>query len=173
MGNFFYSLLIVLFLAGCGEDETAVPDFNITRPDDDDTEHASTENFSDVFQINAVAPLDVARICLPLLKQSERPAILSISSQMSWMGYQKSDHIAYRASKAALNKIMQGLATDLTPDGIPVCVIDPGWVRTDMGGPYADHDVQDVAQGIWKVATNLNMDQTGKFIRWTGEEREY
>ena len=56
---------------------------------------------------------------------------------MSWMGYQKSDHIAYRASKAALNKIMQGLTTDLTPDGIPVCVIDPGWVRTDMGGPHA------------------------------------
>ena len=92
---------------------------------------------------------------------------------MSWMGYQKSDHIAYRASKAALNKIMQGLSTDLAPDGIPVCVIDPGWVRTDMGGPYADNDVQDVTQGIWKVATNLTMDQTGKFIRWTGEEREY
>ena len=43
MGNFFYSLLIVLFLAGCGEDETAVPDFNITRPDDDDTEEPIDE----------------------------------------------------------------------------------------------------------------------------------
>lgn len=68
---------------------------------------------------------------------------------------------------------MQGLATDLTPENIPVCVVDPGWVRTDMGGFEADNDPKDVAAGIWNIAKNLQMSQSGTFIRWTGEEREY
>lgn len=145
----------------------------IIGPDDSDTATATLEAFSDVFEINTFAPLQMAQLLLPKLKASSRPAILSISSQMSWMGYAKSDHISYRASKAALNKIMQGLATDLTQHEIPVCVVDPGWVRTDMGGADADNDPSDVANGVWQIAKDLTMSKSGKFIRWTGEERDY
>lgn len=145
----------------------------IIGPDDSDTATASLEAFSDVFEINTFAPLQMAQLLLPKLKASDHPAILSISSQMSWMGYAKSDHISYRASKVALNKIMQGLATDLAQHEIPVCVVDPGWVRTDMGGADADNDPLDVAKGVWQVAKGLTMSKSGKFIRWTGEERDY
>ena len=55
---------------------------------------------------------------------------------------------AYRSSKAAVNKVMQVLALELEPDGIVVCPIHPGWVRTDMGGPSADISVQESASGI-------------------------
>ncbi|WP_210205903.1 hypothetical protein [Hoeflea marina] len=49
------------------------------------------------------------------------------------MSYARSDRIASPASKAAVNKVMQGLAVDLKPTG--VALVHPGWVSTDMGGP--------------------------------------
>ena len=145
----------------------------VLGPDDLNTVAASTDEFLAVFEINTFAPLRLAQLVLPKLKASSDPAIMSISSQMSWMGYAKSDHISYRASKAALNKIMQGLATDLAQENIPVCVVDPGWVRTDMGGEGADNDPSDVAAGIWQIAKKLDMKKTGKFMQWTGKERDY
>lgn len=125
------------------------------------------------FAVNTLAPLAVAQAALPALRRGTRPRILSISSQMAWMGYRKSDRIAYRASKAALNKIMQGLATDLAPEGIAVAVVDPGWVRTDMGGPQAEEDPAEVARGILDIALRLTLADSGKFVRFTGEERDY
>ena len=131
------------------------------------------DGFARTLAVNTLAPLAIAQIFLPHLRRSDAAKILSVSSQMAWMGYAKSDRIAYRASKAALNKVMQGLATDLAPENIPVAVIDPGWVRTDMGGAEADSDPDAVARGILDIAQSLDMARTGCFIRWTGEEREF
>lgn len=129
--------------------------------------------FAHALTINTIAPLAVAQAVLPQLRNSSAPKILTVSSQMAWMGYRKADRIAYRASKAAVNKVMQGLATSLEPENIPVVLIDPGWVRTDMGGPTADEDPNDVAEGIIAVADRLTMQDTGKFFRFSGEEREF
>jgi NAD(P)-dependent dehydrogenase (short-subunit alcohol dehydrogenase family) len=129
--------------------------------------------FAHTLTVNSIAPLAVAQAVLPRLRASAAPKILTISSQMAWMGYRKSDRIAYRASKAAVNKVMQGLATALEPDGIPVALIDPGWVRTDMGGAEADEDPDVVAKGILAIADRLSLADTGKFFRFSGEEREF
>jgi NAD(P)-dependent dehydrogenase (short-subunit alcohol dehydrogenase family) len=126
--------------------------------------------FAETLAINTIAPLAIAQAFLPALRRSEQGRILTISSQMSWMGYRKADQIAYRASKSAVNKVMQGLATALEPENIPVILINPGWVRTDMGGPGADLDAADVAKGILAVAENLTLPQTGRFFLWNGEE---
>lgn len=129
--------------------------------------------FAHTLSVNTIAPLAVALAVLPQLRASAAPRILTISSQMAWMGYRKSDRIAYRASKAAVNKVMQGLATELEPDGIPIALIDPGWVRTDMGGPEAEEDPETVAQGIITVAERLTLSDTGKFFGFSGETREF
>lgn len=129
--------------------------------------------FTDTLNVNTLAPLAVTQAVLPGLRESSEPKILTVSSQMSWMGYRKADRIAYRASKAAVNKVMQGLATLLEPEGIPVALVDPGWVRTDMGGPEATEDPDNVARGILGIAGRLTLKDTGKFFRFTGEEREF
>jgi NAD(P)-dependent dehydrogenase (short-subunit alcohol dehydrogenase family) len=129
--------------------------------------------FHRTLAVNTLAPLAVAQACLPALRQRPGARILSVSSQMSWMGYRKADRIAYRASKAALNKVMQGLATALEPEGIPVALVDPGWVRTDMGGAAAEQDPDHVAQGILDLAARLAPSDTGRFFRFTGEERDF
>ncbi len=92
----------------------------------------------------------------------------SISSMMDSMAHAKSDRIAYRASKAAVNKIVQGLATDLVAEGVCAIAMHPGWVQTDMGGAHADIAVEESAAGILEVARNLTVRDTGRFINWDG-----
>lgn len=125
------------------------------------------------FAVNVAGALAVSTACLDNLRRSDSPRILTISSQMAFMGYAKSDRISYRASKAAVNKVMQGLATDLYPDGISVVLVDPGWVQTDMGGAGAELDPKDVATGIINLAERTTLEHTGKFFRWSGEERAF
>ncbi|MEN8917320.1 MAG: SDR family NAD(P)-dependent oxidoreductase [Octadecabacter sp.] len=131
------------------------------------------DGFAHTLTVNTLAPLAVAQAVLPRLRESKAPKILTLSSQMAWMGYRKPTQIAYRASKSALNKVMQGLATSLEPIGIPVALVDPGWVRTDMGGIGADEDPNTVAAGILDVCAGLTLAKTGKFFRFSGEEREF
>ncbi|PIE09419.1 MAG: short-chain dehydrogenase [Rhodobacterales bacterium] len=131
------------------------------------------DGFAQTLTVNTLAPLAVAQAVLPALRQGTAPRIVTVSSQMAWMGYRKADRIAYRASKAAVNKVMQGLATMLEPEGIPVALVDPGWVRTDMGGAEADETPEDVARGILNVTERLTLADTGKFFRFTGEDRAF
>lgn len=145
----------------------------VIGPDRQSTTDMDFNGFRRTLDINVLAPLAVSQACLPALRAAKGARILSISSQMSYMGLAISDRIAYRASKVALNKVMQGLATDLKADEIAVALVDPGWVQTDMGGAGADEDVDQVAKGILDLATSLTMDGTGKFYRFTGEERDF
>ncbi|KIN78781.1 SDR family NAD(P)-dependent oxidoreductase [Sulfitobacter mediterraneus] len=129
--------------------------------------------FAHTLSVNTLAPLAEAQAVLPRLRESRAPRIVNVSSQMAWMRYRKPTQIAYRASKSTLNKVMQGLATSLEPDGILVVLVDPGWVRTDMGGMDADEDPDDVAAGFLDISAGLTLAETGKFFRFTGEEREF
>jgi NAD(P)-dependent dehydrogenase (short-subunit alcohol dehydrogenase family) len=89
---------------------------------------------------------------------------------MGSLSYASSDHLAYRISKAAVNKAMEGLATDLKPLGIAVAVIHPGWVRTDMGGRGADIEADVSAKGILDIAEKLDLAGTGNFLRYDGSQ---
>jgi NAD(P)-dependent dehydrogenase (short-subunit alcohol dehydrogenase family) len=126
------------------------------------------EGFADTLAVNTLAPLRVAQAFLPQLKQSHSPRILTISSQMGALSGSSSGSVAYRASKAALNKLMQCLATDLKPMGITVAVAHPGWVQTDMGGAGADITPEASAAGLVALADRLTLEDTGQFFRWDG-----
>lgn len=160
-------------LAEVGPIDILINNAGVITPDRQSPLDMDFAGLSHTLTVNSIAPLAVAQALLPQLRASTAPKILTISSQMAWMGYRKADRIAYRASKAAVNKVMQGLATALEPDGIPVALIDPGWVRTDMGGLDAEEDPDDVARGILDIAMRLTLSDTGKFFRFTGEERAF
>jgi NAD(P)-dependent dehydrogenase (short-subunit alcohol dehydrogenase family) len=127
--------------------------------------------FAEVMQINTFAPLAIAAAIVPNMGVGGR--VLAISSQMAWMGYAKPDTIAYRMSKVALNKGIQALATELAPRGIAAVAIDPGWVRTDMGGPEADRDPAQVGAEIIALAARLDMAQNGRFLKSDGTQRPW
>lgn len=126
------------------------------------------DEFADVLAINTLAPLRIVQAFLPHLRKAEASRILTISSQMGMMSNQSSNAIAYRASKAAVNKVMQGVATDLKSENIAVQMLHPGWVRTDMGTSSADISAEQSASGIADRLEKLTMDQSGTFVNYDG-----
>jgi len=130
------------------------------------------DGFRRALEVNTLSPLRVVQTFLPNLRAARDRAgiarIVTISSQMGRMNYAKSDRIAYRASKTAVNKLMQGLATDLAAESIVVRVVDPGWTRTEMGGPDATVSVADAVAGIHARAWETNMGSTGTFVDYRG-----
>jgi NAD(P)-dependent dehydrogenase (short-subunit alcohol dehydrogenase family) len=124
--------------------------------------------FLETLNVNTLGPLRVTQGMLPSLRRSKAARVAIISSRMGSMSHASSDRMAYRASKAAVNKVSQGLATDLAAEGITVAAFHPGWVRTDMGGSNADIDVVESATGIKTVIDRLTLAQTGQFWNYDG-----
>jgi NAD(P)-dependent dehydrogenase (short-subunit alcohol dehydrogenase family) len=71
----------------------------------------------DLLNINALGPLRIAQAFLPQLRRGERPRIVFMSSVLGSMALEGTFNVGYRASKAALNKIGQCLAEDLSRKG--------------------------------------------------------
>jgi NAD(P)-dependent dehydrogenase (short-subunit alcohol dehydrogenase family) len=142
----------------------------IIGPERQSTLDMDFDGFAQTLAVNVLAPLRIAQVFLPHLKRGDRPRLMTISSGMGSMSYASSDHLAYRASKAAVNKVTQGLAADLQRFGIAVAAIHPGWVRTDMGGRAADIEAAESARGILDIAERLDLAGTGKFLRYDGSE---
>ncbi|WP_428240073.1 SDR family oxidoreductase [Gynuella sp.] len=133
-------------------------------------------NFDDwekTFQVNVVAPMRIALALLPNLSMSKNAKIVSISSKMGALAGKSAGSIAYRSSKAALNKSMQCLALELKPKNIGVYLMHPGWVRTDMGGEGADISVEESSAGLVKVITAFSMQHTGRFWQYDGQELDW
>ena len=124
----------------------------------------------DLYSVNALGPLRTAQAFLPCLRRAANPRIVLVSSVLGSMACEGSFNVAYRAAKAALNKIAQCLAADLEHEGITVIALHPGWVRTDMGGPDAPLSVEESAAGIIETIDALTIERTGRFLDYRGEE---
>lgn len=127
----------------------------------------------DLLSVNTLGPLRVVQAFLPLLRGGERPRIVLMSSVLGSMTLEGTFNVAYRASKAGLNKIAQCLADDLRPEGIAVVAMHPGWVRTDMGGPNATIGVEESAAGIIETADGLTMSGTRRYLDYRGAEIDW
>ena len=124
----------------------------------------TTEIFENTLRTNALGPLLVAQAFVPLLRKSETPRIVNVSSG----GGQLADGAdgwapAYCVSKTALNGVNSQLVAAL-PD-FAINVVCPGWVRTDMGGANATRSIAEGASGIVWLAAEAPQDLTGKFIK--------
>ncbi len=128
------------------------------------------DGWAETLAVNTLGPLRVVHALLPALRRADRARIVTLSSRMGSFSSTATDRIAYRSSKAAVNKAMQALAADLEPEGIAVIVMHPGWVRTDMGGGSADLSVTESRDGIVQVIDHLDLARTGRFLNYDGQE---
>jgi NAD(P)-dependent dehydrogenase (short-subunit alcohol dehydrogenase family) len=126
------------------------------------------DGLEETLRVNTLAPLRVALAFLPNVKAA-RGRIITVSSQMGATGA-SSDHLAYRVSKQAVNRLMRGLATELKPQGVPVLIVHPGWVKTDMGGEGAQLSPEQSAAQLLKLIDKFDIASTGKFLAWNGKE---
>ncbi|MDO7847112.1 SDR family oxidoreductase [Hymenobacter sp. M29] len=124
----------------------------------------------ETMQVNAIGPLLVAQALLPLLRAGQKGRILSISSGQGSLTWKATgDPYHYSASKAALNMYMRSLAAEIGHMGLISVLVDPGWMRTDMGGDHATQEPADSARGIIRLAEQLHADENGSFLTWQGQ----
>lgn len=128
------------------------------------------EGALDAFSINTLGPLRLVQAFLPSLLRAPNPRIVVVSSILGSMALEAPGQIAYRASKAAVNKMVQALAIVLKPEGVVAVSLHPGWVRTDMGGPDADLSIEESVEGILDTIDALTLTDTGRFLDYRNKD---
>jgi NAD(P)-dependent dehydrogenase (short-subunit alcohol dehydrogenase family) len=158
--------------AGLGDKpiDLLIANAGIIGPERQSSTDMDFPGFLHTLDANVLGPLRVIQALLPNLRGAPGARVAVVSSRMGSMALTHSGSVAYRASKAAVNKVVQCLATDLAGEGIAVASLHPGWVRTDMGGQGADIDVTTSASGIRRVLDGLSTGNSGKFWAYDGEE---
>jgi NAD(P)-dependent dehydrogenase (short-subunit alcohol dehydrogenase family) len=74
----------------------------------------------------------------------------------------------YSMSKAALNMLTLHQAKDLKGAGVKVICMDPGWVKTRMGGKGAMIEAQVSVESMLDVVNGLKEADSGKYYRYDG-----
>src|SRR5215211_765158 len=118
-----------------------------------------------VLDVNTMGPLRVLEAFTDNLARSERRLVVTITSAMGSLADNTSGgSIAYRSSKAAVNMVMRSAAIDLAPRGISCVVVNPGWVKTDMGGAHAPLTPAESVRSLRRLIETLGPGQSGKFF---------
>ncbi|KAF9225916.1 NAD(P)-binding protein [Gyrodon lividus] len=117
---------------------------------------------------NVAGPALVTRAFIPFIEKGNRKVIANISSAMASIGMDYGgEHSSYSISKAALNMLTYKQAKE-RPDLIAF-LVDPGWVKTDMGGTHATLEPHESAAGIIQVISSATASDVGRFIDYKGE----
>jgi NAD(P)-dependent dehydrogenase (short-subunit alcohol dehydrogenase family) len=114
-----------------------------------------------VLEVNTFGPWRLTQAFLPLLRASDSPRIVNLSSGAGQLSDMNGGRAAYRVSKAALNALTRTLASD--ERWVRVNTMCPGWVRTDMGGAAAPRSVEEGADTAVWLATDPDVGSGGFF----------
>ncbi|RYZ29443.1 MAG: SDR family oxidoreductase [Chitinophagaceae bacterium] len=99
----------------------------------------SDEEFQRVLQTNVTAVFVISReVVKCMLEKGIKGSIINISSMASQYGIPKV--IAYSASKSAIEGMTRAMATELSPKGIRINCIAPGFIATDMSAKALNND---------------------------------
>jgi len=95
------------------------------------------------FEVNFLAPVHITSKLLPSMLKRKFGRIIQVSS-----GIRDQPELgAYAISKAALDKYVRDCAIRLRHTGVLMNLLDPGWIRTNLGGPNAPNDTSSVVPG--------------------------
>jgi 3-oxoacyl-[acyl-carrier protein] reductase len=97
----------------------------------------------DIFQVNLFATAQICNEFIPKMKKKGWGRVINSSSDIENVP----ELSPYGAAKAAIDKMVKEYSVALEGSGVKIFAMDPGWVRTDLGGPDADHSVEEVIPG--------------------------
>jgi len=113
------------------------------------------DEFAQTFQTNVIGPAYLAQKLHGQLAASRDKLIVMLSTgNASLAGNTSGQMLAYRASKTALNQVVRTMACEWKEDGIAIVALNPGWVRTRMGGDNAPLSPSEAADNIFSFVTS-------------------
>lgn len=110
------------------------------------TEYMTTpaEDYTISFMINTTAPMMICYHFMPKMIERGFGRIVNTTSGID----KEPQQAGYSASKAALDKVTADLGTTVEGTDVMINLADPGWCRTDLGGPNAPNSVESAMPGI-------------------------
>ncbi|MFW0735691.1 SDR family oxidoreductase [Flavobacterium sp. T12S277] len=135
------------------------------------------EQVKTVFETNFFAPIQVIQEFIDLMKKSNEPRIVNVTTELSsitkhqdpnWEFYAYNPS-AYGASKSALNAYTVMLAKELKDSNFKVNCVCPGFTKTAFNNYLGVRPVEHGARAIVKYATLTSEGATGKFFNEDGE----
>lgn len=138
------------------------------------TENTSVDIFKDVYETNVFGVVRVTQAFLDLLKKSDEPRIVMVSSNQGSITlhsdpsydypYYHYKAVVYLSSKSALNMITVNLAYELRDTNFKINAVSPGYTKTDLNFNQGSGSVEEAGKRIVKYALISNDGPTGKFI---------
>lgn len=110
------------------------------------TDYYSTpvSDYTESFKINTIAPAMICYHFMPKMIEAGFGRILNTTSGIAL----EPEQAGYSASKAALDKITIDLGSKVEGTDVMINLTDPGWCRTDLGGPHAPNAPESAIPGI-------------------------
>jgi NAD(P)-dependent dehydrogenase (short-subunit alcohol dehydrogenase family) len=133
--------------------------------EDSDLLSIPPEGFRGTFEANVFGMIEVCRAFVPAMAKRGYGRIVNVSSGAGQLAGMSTYAPAYSMSKAAVNAFTRILAATYHGRGVLANSVDPGWVRTDMGGLSAPRSVEEGADTIVWLATLPDDGPTGGFFR--------
>ena len=123
-----------------------------------------------VLDTNTLGPMRVVEAFIDQVAKSRLKQVVTITSGMGSLEDNTSGgSYAYRSSKAAVNMVVRSLSIDLKSRGVTCIVMNPGWVRTDMGGSRGTLAPEESIKAMRSVIAGLRPEDSGKFLNYTGK----
>ncbi|MDR0290662.1 MAG: SDR family oxidoreductase [Treponema sp.] len=125
------------------------------------TEYFKTpvSDFTESFLINTIAPAMICYHFLPKMIERGFGRIINTTSGIR----NEPQQAGYSASKAALDKFTADLASVLDGTDVIISLADPGWLRTDLGGPNAPGSVENCLPGV-VIGAFVNDKKSGRLF---------
>jgi NAD(P)-dependent dehydrogenase (short-subunit alcohol dehydrogenase family) len=135
--------------------------------EDADVLETPLDGFRQTFETNVFGVIEVCRVFVPPMARRGYGRVVNVSSGVGQLTGMSTYAPAYAMSKTSLNAFTRILSATYQGQGVLANAVDPGWVRTDMGGPSAPRSVEQGADGIVWLATLPDDGPTGGFFRDT------
>lgn len=116
-------------------------------------------DYTESFKINTIAPAMIMYHFMPKMINAGFGRILNTTSGIRLEPQQA----GYSASKAALDKITIDLGSTVEGTDVMINLTDPGWCRTDLGGPWAPNAPESAVPGI-VVGVFLDDKKSGRYL---------
>ena len=116
-------------------------------------------DYTESFKINTIAPIMICYHFMPKMIERGFGRILNTTSGIRLEPQQA----GYSASKAALDKVTIDLGSTVEGTDVMINLTDPGWCRTDLGGPHAPNAPESAIPGI-AVGAFVDDKKSGRYL---------